>query len=115
MFRQKRKLSLLLSKNHKVKRISDEDWQEILDEVNMDFFPVEYLNSIIIKFENGTIWDIDINGSRKTHTLEDIEDTLDELFEEYEDSMETINFKLDLERIKHDLSRRVYRFLKTNK
>ena len=70
-----------MSKNHKVKRISDEDWQEILDEVNMDFFPVEYLNSIIIKFENGTVWDIDINGSRKTHTLEDIEDTLDELFE----------------------------------
>lgn len=93
----------------------DSDWEDIFNDIEMTFLPIEYVSRIVIKFENNIKWDIDIDDSRKKQPLEQIEDALDELFNEYEDQIETIDFRLDLERIKTDLSRRVYRFLKVNR
>ena len=63
----------------------------------------------------GAVWDIDIDDSRKKQPIDYIEDQLDQLFEEYDTKIETIDFRLDLERVKNDLSKRVYRFLKLYK
>lgn len=93
----------------------DNSWEEILEEIDFDYLPVEYISRIIIKFKDGTTWDIDIDDSRRKQTQEEIEDSLDQLFEEYEPHIDTMDFRLDLERVKHDVSRRVYRFLKLNK
>lgn len=93
----------------------DSDWEDIFNDIEMTFLPIEYVSRIVIKFENNVKWDIDVDDSRKKQPLEQIEDALDELFDEYEDQIETIDFRLDLERIKTDLSRRVYRFLKLNR
>ncbi len=100
------------------KKLSDDKeqyWQEIFDEVNMEFLPIEYLSRIIIKFQDNTTWDINVDDSRKKQPIDQIEDSLEQLFEEYDDVIETIDFRLDLERIKHDLSKRVHKFLKLNK
>ena len=99
----------------KISNEKDKDWEEILDEIDIDYLPIEYVSSIIIKFQDGIIWDIDIDDSRKKQTKEEIEDSLDAVFEEYEDNIDTIDFRLDLDRVKRDLSKRVYRFLKLNK
>jgi hypothetical protein len=48
----------------KPKQHDEEHWQEIFDSIDMEFLPVEYINSIIVKFENGTVWDIDVKKSR---------------------------------------------------
>lgn len=93
----------------------DNDWEEIFNDIEMTFLPIEYVSRIVIQFQNNVKWDIDIDDSRKKQPLEQIEDALDELFDEYEDQIETIDFRLDLERIKIDLSKRVYRFLKRNR
>jgi hypothetical protein len=100
---------------HKISKEKDADWEAILDEIDIDYLPIEYISSIIIKFQTGATWDIDIDDSRKKQTAEEIEDSLDAVFEEYEDNIDTIDFRLDLERVKNDLSKRVYRFLKLNK
>lgn len=92
-----------------------EHWQEIFDSIDMDYLPLEYTQRIIITFHDGAVWDIDINDSRKKQSVDYIEDQLDRLFEEYDPQIETIDFRLDLERVKNDLSKRVYRFLKLNK
>lgn len=93
----------------------DDLWQEIFDTVEMEYLPLEYINRVIITFRDGSSWDIDIDDSRKKQSLEQIEDQLDQLFEEYDSKIDTIDFRLDLERVKNDLSKRVYRFLKLNK
>lgn len=93
----------------------NEDWNEIFDSVEMTFVPIEYISKIIIKFENNVIWDINIDDSRKKQPLKQIEESLDELFQEYEDQIVTIDYKIDLDRIKQDLGKRVYRFLKLNR
>lgn len=90
-------------------------WEDIFDDIEMSFFPIEYISRILIKFQDNTTWDIDIDDSRKKQPIDQIEDSLDALFDEYEEEIEAIDFKLDLDRVKKDLSKRVYRFLKLNK
>lgn len=93
-------------------RDKDQEWEDILEEIDLKFFPIEYLNKIIVRFDNGTVWDIDIDSNRQHHDLEDIEESLDKLFEEYDDSIEAVDFRLDIERVKRDLTKKVNRFLK---
>lgn len=108
--RQQRKLRVSKKPNH-----DEEYWQEIFDSIDMDILPVEYINTIIITFENGTVWDIDVKKSRSVQSIDEIEDALNELFEEYDDDIENIDFRLDLSLIKNTLSKRVKRFMKLNK
>ena len=71
-------------KNFNIQKIDDKEWEEILDEIDLKFLPLEYLKTIIITFEDKTIWEIDLANTRKTQTEEKIEQTLDDLFDEYE-------------------------------
>jgi len=93
----------------------DQDWDDIFENLEMSFVPIEYVNRIIIKFDNNVTWDINVDDSRKKQPIEQIEESLDQLFEEYENQIVAIDYKLDLERVKKDLSKRVFRFLKLNK
>jgi hypothetical protein len=93
----------------------DEYWDEIFESIDMQYLPLEYLDRIILSFEDGTVWDIDIKDSRRKQTIEQIDDCLDEFFEEYDGFIEAVDYRLDLERVKKDLSKRVFRFLKLNK
>jgi hypothetical protein len=93
-------------------RSKDEEWEDILDEIELTYLPIEYLQHIIVTFDNGTTWNIDVSASKKEQSVEDIEQSLDELFAEYDDTIETVDFRLDLEKVKRDLSKRVNKFLK---
>lgn len=93
-------------------RDTDQEWEDILEEIELTYLPIEYLKNILVTFEDGTVWDIDISASRNQQSMEDIENSLDDLFEEYDDTIETVDFRLDLEKVKKDLSKRVNKFLK---
>lgn len=90
-------------------------WQDIFESIDMEVLPVEYMNLIIISFSDGTNWEIDIKKSKKKQPIDEIELYLNELFEAYEDDIENIDFRMDMDKIRHDLQRRVKRFLKLNK
>lgn len=90
----------------------DQEWEDILGEIELSYLPIEYLKNIMVTFNDGTVWDIDVASSQRNQTQEDIETSLDQLFEEHEDSIESIDFRLDLEKVKKDLSKRVHKFLK---
>lgn len=100
---------------HKISPDKEAEWEEILDDINIEYLPIEYISRIIITFTDGVTWDIDVDDSRKKQTQEQIEESLDAVFEEYDDRIASVDFRLDLERVKRDLSKRVYRFLKLNK
>lgn len=102
-------------KNFNIQKIDDKEWEEILDEIDLKFLPLEYLKTIIITFEDKTIWEIDLANTRKTQTEEKIEQTLDDLFDEYEGDISNLDFQLDIEKIKRYLTKRVSYFLKHNK
>lgn len=102
-------------KNFNIQKIDDKEWEEILEEIDLKFLPLEYLKTIIITFEDKTIWEIDLANTRKTQTEEKIEQTLDDLFDEYEGDISNLDFQLDIEKIKKYLSKRVSYFLKHNR
>lgn len=93
----------------------EKQWNQILSEIDMAYVPMEYVRKIVITFIDGAIWDIDLNDSRKSQTTEDIETSIEELVEEYEDNIDSIDFRIDFPRIKSDLSKRVFKFLKLNR
>jgi len=94
---------------------SEQYWQEIFEDIDMEYLPVEYTNMIIITFEDGTKWEIDIKRSRSKQPIEQIEESLNELFEEYEDQITNLDFRMDMTRLRSELTKRVNRFIKLNK
>lgn len=100
------------------KKFDDEknkQWDDILEDIDLQYLPIEYLKSVSISFDGGEVWVIDIAKHRKKQNIEDIEDALDDIFAHFDEEIESIDFKLDIEKIKKDLSIRVARFLKYNK
>ena len=89
-------------------------WPEVFDEIDMNVVPLEYLHSIRVTFKEGKIWDIDLT-SPKNKSVTSVQDSLDELFDEYEDQIQTVDFRLDTERVKKDITKRTKRFLKLGK
>lgn len=91
----------------------DDYWDEILQQIDMDYIPLEYINTVIVTFQDGKQWEIDIEKS--SNNIEDTENILDNFFKEYEDTIDTVDFRLDIEQLKNDINKRTKRFLKVNK
>ena len=104
--------------SNKVKRtsaITEKDWDDIFESIEMDFVPIEYVSRIAITFHDGTTWDVDVDNSRKQQPIDQIEDSLEKLFDTYEETIAAVDFKVNTDRLKKDLSKRVLRFLKLNR
>ena len=89
-------------------------WPEIFNEIDVDVVPIEYLHSINVRFKDGKTWEIDIKKTREKPNV-DIESALEELFEHYEDSIDSIDFRLDTEKVKYDIKKRTHQFMKKRK
>lgn len=94
---------------------SEEYWQDIFNSIEIEVLPVEYMNQVNIHFKDGTFWEVDIKDSLKKQTSTDIEDSLDELFQAYEEKIQNVDYRMDMDKIKKDVAKRVRRFLKVNK
>lgn len=85
-------------------------WPEVFDDVEIDVVPLEYLDSVRVQFADGKVWDIDINTQK--NKVEDLEKSLDELFEQYQDHIQNVDFRLNTEKVKRDITTRTKKFLK---
>ena len=88
-------------------------WPEVFDDVEINAVPLEYLDSIRVQFNDGKIWDIDINTSK--NKVKDLEKSLDDLFEQYQDHIKTVDFRLNTDKVKRDITTRTKKFLKLRK
>ena len=87
-------------------------WPEVFEDIEIDVIPVKYLHSVIITFEDGVTWNVDLT---KETSEQDIQTALHDLVEEYTDSICNLDFRLDIEKIKKDVSNRTNSFLKKRK
>lgn len=85
-------------------------WPEVFKDVHIDVVPIEYLNSVRVEFVDGKIWDIDINTDKKP--VKDLEKSLDDLFEQYQNVIKNVDFRLDTDKVKADITKRTKKFLK---
>lgn len=90
----------------------DKQWPEIFEDLELSTIPILYLHSLRITFNDGKIWDIDVDKSKKSNNNDKIEESLVKLFDEYEDRIQHIDFRLDTEKIKKDITKKTKKFLK---
>ena len=88
-------------------------WPEVFKDVHIDVVPIEYLNSVRVEFVDGKIWDIDINTEKKP--VKDLEKSLDDLFDQYQNVIKNVDFRLDTDKVKADITKRTKTFLKKRK
>jgi len=70
----------------------------------MNTMPVYYLESIRLEFGNGRIWEINIKEQLANSHSDIVANKLVETFAEYKEDIKKIDFKIDIERLKKDIT-----------
>ena len=85
-------------------------WPEVFKDIDIHTIPINYISTIRIEFKTGKIWEIDCNAKRTTGS--NLEDVLGDLFDEYGDGIENVDFRLNSAKIKRDVQKNTRAFLK---
>lgn len=80
------------------------EWPEVFEDLYMNTMPVAYLEMIHLEFANGRVWQIDIQTQLKESDADSIADKLIETLTEYKEEIIKIDFKVDINRLKRDIS-----------
>jgi hypothetical protein len=86
-------------------------WPEVFEDIEISIVPLEYLHSVRVGFTDGKVWDINIKNNSDS-SVEELQNSLDDLFEEYQDVIQNVDFRLDTEKVKKDITKRTQKFLK---
>jgi predicted component of type VI protein secretion system len=92
-----------------------DQWPEVFNDVDVKAVPLAYLHSMRIIFEDGKVWDLNIASHVKKNGVHDLEEHIQELISTYEESIEHIDFRLDVDRVKKDIMKKTKSFLKKPK
>lgn len=87
-------------------------WPEIFSEVDIKVVPLKYLHSLRIIFKDGKIWDINIASHIRRYNVIDLESHLQELLNNYAETIEHIDYRLDIDRVKKDVIKKTKTFMK---
>lgn len=90
-------------------------WPEVFGDITLTVVPLIYLQAISLHFKNTKVWEIKINKLPNIESWEAIEYQLKEIVSTYESEIKNIDFKLDTDRIKKDITAKTKKFLKHKK
>lgn len=79
-------------------------WPEVFEDMYMNTMPLFYLNSVRIEFKDGRIWEIDVKAQLLNLDPDLVADKILDIFDEYSKEIENINFDVDTEKLKKDIS-----------
>ena len=71
---------------------------------------VEYLLSIKVTFKDGKNWEIRLKNNRQKMTNKELEKQITELFKTYGDAIKNVDFRLDTNKVKADITKRTKTF-----
>ena len=80
------------------------EWPEVFEDLYMNTMPVAYLDYVHIEFEDGRIWEINIRQQLGEKTADDIADVLLNTMTEYKDEITKLDFKINVQKLKKDIS-----------
>ena len=80
------------------------EWPEVFEDLYMNTMPVAYLNLVHLEFKDGRVWEIDVHTELEKQRPEDIADILLNTLQEYKNEITKIDFKVDVERLKKDIT-----------
>lgn len=92
-----------------------EFWPEVFGEISLNVIPIRYLDTITVTFKNRKIWELKIKPVSSDAILEQFESSLKDILSTYENEIDNVDFKLDTERIKKDVTASTSKFFKKRK
>lgn len=101
-----------MNKGKKFPKDVVEHWPEVFGEITLNVVPLKYLCSITVTFKNQKIWEIKVNTKQAQQDWDSFEEHLKEMLASYESEIENVDFKLDTERVKKDITKHTTKFLK---
>lgn len=101
-----------MSKNNKLPPEVVNYWPEIFKDIEIKAIPVAYINSINVMLSDGSVLSVDIDRDKNEVDVDDIEELIEEIVEQYEDEITGIDFSLNTAQIKLDIKKRTELFMK---
>lgn len=92
-------------------------WPEVLSSIDVKVVPIEYIRTVEVAFQDGNVWVLDIGNNKLVNEdgTTELESTLEDLLAEYEDEVKGVNFVVDIEKVKKDITKRTHVFMKKRK
>lgn len=90
-------------------------WPEVFGDIKLRVVPLRYLHAVVINFKDGKVWEIKVTAKVKREGWKDLENSLSEMFANYETAIDNIDFKIDTELVKKDVERKTNQFLRKKK
>jgi hypothetical protein len=89
-------------------------WPEVFGEITLNVVPLTYLHAVKVTFKNKKVWEIELKQESKAN-WDSFEKHVKEVIAEYEENIDSIDFRLDTDRIKKDIQRNTKKFLNNRK
>ena len=93
----------------------NDTWTEIFEDIEFNAIPIEYIHSIDVVFKNKKIWSIEVEKKLSARSWNDFEIEVREMLGLYKNEIEHVNFKLDTERLKLDITDSTKKIFKNRK
>ena len=87
------------------------EWPEVFEDMYMNTMPVAYLKNVRLEFNNGRIWEIDIQEQLTNEPNEVVAEKLIDTFQEYRDDITKVDFAIDIQRLKEDITKQTKNIL----
>ena len=88
-------------------------WPEVFKDVEIKAIPIKYVAGVHVTFNDGKSWDIDIDKEKSPDANSpSLEETLNVFFDEYNDLIKYVEFKLDTPNLVNDVKARTKTFMK---
>jgi len=87
-------------------------WPEIFQDIELKAIPIKYVSGVQVTFNDGKTWDIDIDKDKtKLISESSLEETLNTFFNEYNNIIKKVEFKLDTPTLVNDVKTRTKTFM----
>ncbi len=80
------------------------EWPEVFEDLYMNTMPVTYIDLINLEFTDGRVWQIDVKNQLADDDADSVAERLMMTIAEYKETITKIDFKIDIERLKKDIS-----------
>lgn len=89
-------------------------WPEVFQDIEIKAVPIEYLSSITVYFDNDEIWEISVKDDLSSDQVS-TEEAIEAFFEEYDEAITKVDFKIDSENLINDIKSKTRSFMKKRK
>lgn len=78
----------------------------MFEDLYINTMPVAYVDAMIIEFDDGRVWEINIKEQLGVADPNSVAKKLLKTLDEYKDSVKKLDFKINIERLKADIKNR---------